>query len=181
MADPSALQVAVAAASALELVGLPEARLALAQAVIHCTLAPKSNAVIAGIDSATADVRAGRIGAVPAHLRDAHYPGAKRMEHGRGYRYPHDFPGGVVRQQYAPDQVDGRIYWQPTEREPRAAQRTADLRRVLRGTDEGTGGQEADDADAPGGAAVWRPRCRPEQPTEQEFRQLGEPQSDASP
>jgi len=183
MADPSALQVAVAAASALELVGLPEARLSLAQAVIHCALAPKSNAVIAAIDSATADVRAGRIGAVPAHLRDAHYPGARRMEHGRGYRYPHDFPGAVVRQQYAPDQVRGRVYWQPTEREPWAAARTAGLRQVLRGDlgDPGEVGNPGDERDATDqgdnatqdDVASWRPRCTPQPPTDAERRLLG--------
>src|SRR4051794_33928843 len=155
MADPSALQIAVAAASALELVGLPEARLNLAQAVIHCALAPKSNAVIAALGRATADLRAGRIGQGPPHLRDAHYPGAKKLSHGRGYRYPHDYPAGVVQQQYAPDPVAGRIYYEPTEREPAAAERVAYLREVL-----GT----FPDADA----SDWRPRCSPEEPDEAE-------------
>jgi putative ATPase len=160
MADPSSLQVAVAAASALELVGLPEAQLNLAQAVIHCSLAPKSNAVIAALGRAQADVRAGRTGQVPPHLRDAHYPGAKKLQHGRGYRYPHDFPGGVVAQQYAPDSVAGRVYYEPTEREPVAARRAAYLREVL-GTFAGTD------------AAGWRPRCRPDEPSEQEQQRLG--------
>ena len=105
MADPTALQTAVAAAHAVEFVGLPEARINLAQAVIHIALAPKSNAVIRAIGAAEADVRAGLIGAVPAHLRDAHYPGAKRLGHGDGYVYPHDLPEGIVAQQYAPDVV----------------------------------------------------------------------------
>jgi putative ATPase len=137
MADPTALQVAIAAARALEFVGLPEARLALAQAVIHCTLAPKSNAVIVAYERAAADVREGLTGPVPAHLRDAHYPGAAKLGSGQGYRYPHDFPGGVVAQQYAPDVLAGRTYYLPTEREPAAAERSDTLRSALR-QDDGT-------------------------------------------
>jgi putative ATPase len=114
LADPTALSVAVAAAQAVEHVGLPEARINLAQAVIHLSLAPKSNAVIRAIDAAVADVRDGRIGPVPAHLRDSHYAGASKLRHGEGYRYPHNFPGGVVDQQYAPDAVAGRRYWAGT-------------------------------------------------------------------
>ncbi len=134
LADPWALQVAVAAAHALELVGLPEARLNLAQATIHLALAPKSNAVTTAIDAATADVRAGLTGPVPAHLRDAHYPGARRLGHGRGYRYPHDYPGGVVAQHYAPDSVAGRDYYRPSGQgaERGAAERLAALRGALR-------------------------------------------------
>ncbi len=135
MADPLSLQVAVAAAQALEMIGLPEARLNLAQAVIHCTLAPKSNAVITAYERAAADVRAGLTGAVPPHLRDAHYPGARQLGAGKGYRYPHDFPGGIAAQQYAPDAIAGRIYYEPTEREPRAGERAAAYRRVLRAED----------------------------------------------
>jgi putative ATPase len=135
MADPTALQVAIAAARALEFVGLPEARLALAQAVIHCTLAPKSNAVIVAYEKAAADVREGLTGPVPAHLRDAHYPGAAKLGSGKGYRYPHDFPGGVVAQQYAPDVLAGRTYYVPTEREPAAAERWEALRSALRQDD----------------------------------------------
>jgi putative ATPase len=143
LADPTSLTTAVAAAHALELVGLPEARLNLAQATIHLALAPKSNAVISAIEAAAADVRAGRTGPVPPHLRDAHYPGAKRLEHGRGYRYPHDFPGGVVAQQYAPDAVAGQDYYRPTGlgAERAAAERLAMLRSVLRGA-RGTGQNE---------------------------------------
>ena len=102
--------------------------------VCRC-LCPKSNAVIRAIEAAIADVRAGLAGPVPAHLRDAHYPGARKLQHGKGYRYPHDFPGGVVAQQYAPDTVTGRDYYRPTERgaERAAAQRLAALREVLRG------------------------------------------------
>jgi putative ATPase len=159
MADPSSLQVAVAAAQALELIGMPEARLNLAQAVIHLSLAPKSNAVIAAVDSAVADLRAGRTGTVPAHLRDSHYPGAQKLGHGSpgGYRYPHDFPGGVVAQQYAPDPVAGREYYSPgglgVERV--ASQRLAGLREVLRG-DRGVVAEDA--------ATGFRPRCKPVPP-----------------
>jgi putative ATPase len=110
LADPTALGVAVAAAQTLELVGLPEARLALTQATLHLALAPKSNAVIRAYDSAAADVRAGRTGPVPPHLRDAHYGGATRLGHGAGYRYAHDHPGGVAEQQYPPDAAVGRDY-----------------------------------------------------------------------
>ena len=105
MADPTALQTAVAAAQAVALIGMPEARIILAQAVIHLATAPKSNAVVMAIDAALADVRAGLVGPVPPHLRDAHYPGARALGHGRGYVYPHDVPGAVVAQQYAPDAV----------------------------------------------------------------------------
>jgi putative ATPase len=152
MADPSALQVAVAAASALELVGMPEARLNLAQATIHLALAPKSNAVVAAIDSALADVRAGRTGAVPPHLRDAHYAGAKKIGHA-GYRYPHDVPGRVVAQQYAPDPVVGREYYSPSGLgvERVAAERLAGLREVLRG-DRGVVPEDV--------ATGFRPRCQ---------------------
>lgn len=133
MADPSALPLAVAAAEAAALVGLPEARINLAQAVIGLALAPKSNAVINAIDSAIADVRAGRIGVVPAPLRDAHYPGAKRLGHGQGYRYAHDDPRGVAPQQHAPDVVADRLYYQPTDRGAEAdyAERLRRIRRIL--------------------------------------------------
>jgi len=161
MADPSALQVAVAAASALELIGMPEARLNLAQATIHLALAPKSNAVLAAIESALADVRAGRTGSVPVHLRDSHYPGAAKLGVG-GYRYPHDFPGRVVAQQYAPDPVVGREYYSPSGLgvERVASQRLAGLREVLRG-DRGVVPEDAADG--------FRPRCRPAPPTNDEL------------
>jgi putative ATPase len=135
LADPSALGVAVAAAHALELVGLPEARLNLAQATIYLSLAPKSNAVITALGAATDDVRAGLAGGVPPALRDAHYPGAKRLQHGKGYRYPHEFPGGVVGQTYLPDELADREYYRPTDRgaERAAAARLATLREIVRG------------------------------------------------
>jgi putative ATPase len=113
MADPSALQTAVAALEASAFVGLPEARIPLAQAVIHLATAPKSNAVVVAIDEALADIRAGRIGGVPVHLRDGHYSGAKGLGV-EGYRYPHDDARGVLPQQYAPDAVHGRQYYRPT-------------------------------------------------------------------
>jgi putative ATPase len=135
MADPSALGVAVAAAQAVEFVGLPEARLNLAQAVIHLALAPKSNSVATAIMAAADDVRSGRSGPVPAHLRDASYRGAARLGHGKGYLYPHDFPGGVVRQAYLPDPAAGRRYYQPSRHgaEARYADRAERIRAILDG------------------------------------------------
>ncbi len=135
MADPSALQTAVAAMHAVAQIGMPEARIVLAQAVVHNATAPKSNAAYNGINAAVADVRAGRGGAVPAHLRDAHYAGASRLGHGRGYVYPHDVPAGVAAQQYPPDELVGRDYYVPTDRgfEERLRERLARLRRVVRG------------------------------------------------
>jgi putative ATPase len=149
MADPTALQTAVAAAQAVEFVGLPEARINLAQAVIHLALAPKSNAVVKAIGAAQADVQAGLIGAVPAHLRDAHYAGAKRLGHGEGYVYPHDRPEGIVAQQYAPDVVAARTYYEPTNHgmENRFSERARVIRDILR---PGRGGGEGA---TPGGDA----------------------------
>ncbi|GAA5188923.1 replication-associated recombination protein A [Rugosimonospora acidiphila] len=135
MADPGALQTATAAAQAVALIGLPEAQLNLAQAVVHLATAPKSNAVTTALSSAMEDVRAGRAGPVPRHLRDAHYPGSRGLGHGIGYRYPHDDPRGVVAQQYAPDDVVGRDYYRPTQHgaERAVAERLPKLRRVIRG------------------------------------------------
>jgi len=133
-ADPTALQVAVAAAQAVALVGMPEARIILGQAVVHLALAPKSNASYLAITAATTDVRAGLGGPVPAHLRDGHYAGARKLGHGQGYRYAHDDPRGVVAQQYAPDGVDGKQYYRPTDRgnERDLAARLSRLREILR-------------------------------------------------
>ncbi|MFD4658032.1 replication-associated recombination protein A [Kitasatospora sp. NPDC058444] len=116
LADPTALQTAVAAAQAVALIGFPEARIILSQAAIALALAPKSNAAYLAIDAALADVRQGLAGAVPSHLRDAHYGGAGKLGHGKGYQYPHDLPEGIATQQYAPDAVHGREYYQPTRR-----------------------------------------------------------------
>src|SRR6266536_1879556 len=113
MADPQSLLIADAAARAVEFVGMPEARLNLAQAVIHLAVAPKSNSVISGIGAAIEDVRERPAGAVPAHLRDASYPGAGKLGHGEGYVYPHDAPAGWVPQQYRPDDVETRVYYRP--------------------------------------------------------------------
>ena len=138
LADPTALQTAVAAAQAVEFVGLPEARINLAQAVIHISLAPKSNAVIKAISAADADVRNGLIGAVPAHLRDSHYPGAGKVGHGAGYLYPHDFDDGIVAQRYAPDPVADRVYYEPSGhgQEARLAERAGRIRAILKNTDK---------------------------------------------
>jgi len=135
LADPTALQAAVAAAHAVQFVGLPEARINLTQVVIHLALAPKSNAVIKAIGAAEADVQAGRIGSVPAHLRDAHYRGADRLGHGKGYVYPHDLDGAVAAQQYAPDELAGRRYYEPTRHgaEARFAERYERIRALLDG------------------------------------------------
>jgi putative ATPase len=134
MGDPTALGVAVAAAEAVQFIGMPEGRINLAQAVVALALAPKSNAVITAIDAAIADVKAGKVGPVPPHLRDAHYAGAKKIGHGSSYQYSHDDPRGVVPQQYAPDVVDGTDYYQPTRRggEAAYADRVAAIRKILR-------------------------------------------------
>ncbi|MCK1813067.1 replication-associated recombination protein A [Streptomyces sp. XM4011] len=130
MADPTALQTAVAAAQAVALIGFPEASLTLSQAVIALALAPKSNAATVAIGAALADVRAGLAGPVPGHLRDAHYKGAQKLGHGAGYQYPHDLPDGIAAQQYAPDAVHGKRYYQPTRRGAEA--RYADIAERVR-------------------------------------------------
>ncbi|MBA3905306.1 MAG: replication-associated recombination protein A [Pseudonocardiales bacterium] len=136
LADPTALQAAAAAAQVVQLVGLPECRLALAQATLHLATAPKSNAVVSAIDAAMADVRGGAVGGVPAHLRDGHYAGAERLGNAVGYRYPHDDPDGVVAQQYPPDDLVGHDYYTPAGRgaERALAERVERLRRAVRGT-----------------------------------------------
>lgn len=135
LADPTALTTAMAAMQAVSVIGMPEARLTLAQAVIHLALSPKSNAVIRAISEAEADVRAGLAPPVPAHLRDAHYSGAAGHGHGVGYRYPHDDPAGVIAQQYLPEELTDRRYYEPTDHgfEATAAARLAKLRAVVRG------------------------------------------------
>jgi putative ATPase len=135
LADPTALLAATAAAQAVQLIGMPEARINLAQATIHLAMAPKSNAVVMAIDSALADVRAGLAGAVPPALRDSHYAGAKKLGAGKKYRYPHDEPEGVVAQQYPPDELVGRDYYRPADRgaEHHLLERLARLRAAVRG------------------------------------------------
>ncbi len=136
LADPSALTTAVAAAQAVQLIGMPEARLNLAQATIALAVAPKSNAVITAINEASADVRAGKIGPVPPHLRDAHYGGAKKLGHGAAYTYSHDAPFGIAEQQYAPDVVVDATYYRPTALGAEAAikERWERIRRLIRGS-----------------------------------------------
>jgi putative ATPase len=135
LADPTALTTAVAAAHAVQLIGMPEARLNLAQATIALAVAPKSNAVIAAIDAAQADVRAGKIGTVPPHLRDAHYGGSKSLGHGTSYVYSHDEPYGIAEQQYAPDVVLDATYYRPTSlgAEASVKERWERIRRIVRG------------------------------------------------
>lgn len=116
LADPSALQSATAALAAVTTVGMPEARIVLAQAVVHVSLAPKSNAAYRGINDAIADVRRGVTGPVPNHLRDGSLAASRATGAGEGYRYPHDEPGGHADQQYLPDALVGRIYYRPTDR-----------------------------------------------------------------
>jgi putative ATPase len=135
LADPSALQTAVAAAQAVQIVGWPEAGITLAHAVIALALAPKSNSVVTAIGAALGDVRAGLVGPVPSQLRDANYSGARLLGHGSSYRYAHDDPRGVVEQQYAPDSVADKAYYRPGTRgaEQDYADRHARLRKIIRG------------------------------------------------
>jgi len=134
MADPTALQTAVAAMHAVAQIGMPEARIILAQAVVHNAMAPKSNASYLAIGAAIADVRAGKGGPVPPHLRGSGYAGAARLGHGDGYAYAHDAPDGVAAQQYLPDDLAGATdYYRPTDRgfEERLAARLAWLKERL--------------------------------------------------
>ncbi|MGO1768725.1 MAG: replication-associated recombination protein A [Microbacterium sp.] len=135
LADPRALQIAAAAADAVAFIGMPEGRIPLAEATIYLATAPKSPATINAIDQALSDVRAGRMGPVPLHLRDAHYAGAKRLGHGRGYFYPHDSDIGVVPQQYLPDALKGRRYYEPRQLggEREISERLEKLRRIIDG------------------------------------------------
>ncbi|MBD8061253.1 replication-associated recombination protein A [Oceanitalea stevensii] len=116
MADPTALHTAVAAAEAVAFIGMPEGGLVLAQAVVHVATAPKSNASYRAIGEAIADVRAGKAGPVPPHLRDSHYAGAKKLGHGTEYVYAHDVPHAIASQQYLPDELVGRRYYEPRPR-----------------------------------------------------------------
>ncbi|MCR4402210.1 MAG: AAA family ATPase [Firmicutes bacterium] len=133
-ADPHALLVACAACWAVRFVGWPEAKLPLAQAAIYVATAPKSNAACVAIGRATEDVRKERSGEVPAHLRDASYGSAARLGHGVGYKYPHDFPGHFVTQQYLPDTLLGRVYYEPSSNgyERQIADRLAKWRGAVR-------------------------------------------------
>ncbi len=115
LANPIAMLQAAAAAQDLETVGMPEARLPIAQAIIAVCESPKSNSVSVAVDAAMADAEKGGYGSVPVHLRDTHYSGHQRIGSGDGYRYPHDFPGHWVRQQYMPEELKGRVYYQPSD------------------------------------------------------------------
>ncbi len=135
MADPQALQIAVAAADAVAFIGMPEGRIPLAEATVYLATTAKSNAAYNAINAAIADVRAGGFGRVPMHLRDAHYPGAKRLGHGKGYKYAHDSDIGIVTQQYLPDELVGRRYYEPTSHgaERDVSARLEKIRRILEG------------------------------------------------
>jgi putative ATPase len=129
-------------AQAVALIGMPEARIVLAHATVHGALAPKSNAVYRGIDAALADVRSGRIGTVPPHLRDAHYPGAANLGHGSDYVYPHDVPGGVAAATYLPEVLAQARYYEPTEYGAEA--RWAEIARSLRERRSASDGNQAE-------------------------------------
>jgi len=134
MADPTALPTAVAAAQTVQLIGLPEAQLTLAHATVHLATAPKSNAVTTALAAAMDDIKAGKAGLVPAHLRDGHYSGAAALGNAQGYRYSHDDPDGVVAQQYPPDELVDVDYYRPTGRggEREMAGRVDRLRAIIR-------------------------------------------------
>lgn len=133
IADPSCLTIAVAAADAVQLIGMPEGRIPLAEATIHLALAPKSNAVIVAIDAAIRDIRDGRFKPVPKHLRDTHYSGAHKLGHGKDYVHPHDVDGGVAAQRYRDG--DAPKYYEPSGhgRELEIAERLARIRAILDG------------------------------------------------
>jgi len=114
LADPQALILANAAAQAFEQVGMPEGRIIMAEAAVYIAKAPKSNSAYLAVDRALDDVRKGKYDAVPPHLRDASYPGAKNFGHGKGYKYPHDFPGHWVEQNYLPEKLKGTVYYEPS-------------------------------------------------------------------
>ncbi|RUP03046.1 MAG: replication-associated recombination protein A [Mycobacterium sp.] len=135
MADSTALLVAVSAAQTVALIGMPEAQLTLAHATIHLATAPKSNAVTTALGAAMADIKAGKAGLVPPHLRDGHYSGAAKLGNAQGYKYSHDDPDGVVAQQYSPDELVGVDYYRPTGRggEREIAGRLDRLRAIIRG------------------------------------------------
>ena len=133
LANPTAMLQAVAAAQALETVGLPEARLSLAQAIIAVCESPKSNSVVMAIDASMADAQKGGFGPVPVHLRDTHYAGHERVGAGEAYKYPHDYPGHWVAQEYMPPEVRGRRYYTPSDQGQELKLRE---RRRLRGIED---------------------------------------------
>ena len=133
LADPTVLSTAVAAQQAVAMIGMPESGLILAEAALAVATAPKSNAVTVALSESLADVSAGKASPVPAHLRDAHYAGAEELGHGKGYRYPHDFPHAVVGQQYLPEELEGSRYYRPSGNgfEKQLASRLEAVRRIL--------------------------------------------------
>ncbi|MGO3084929.1 MAG: replication-associated recombination protein A, partial [Ancrocorticia populi] len=141
MADPSALQTATAAAQAVALVGMPEARIILAEAVVHLATAPKSNRAYNAINSAMADVQAGKAAPVPLQLRNDAFSGAKDLGYSEGYKYAHDYPGGVAQVEFMPEGMEGTRYYEPTDRgyEANITPRLARIRDVLDGSDGSLG------------------------------------------
>ncbi|MGB3414082.1 MAG: replication-associated recombination protein A [Microbacteriaceae bacterium] len=135
LADPQALPIAVAAAEAVQIIGMPEGRIPLAEATLYLATAPKSNRAYLAIDSAIADIRSGKFSPVLNHLRDAHYAGAKRLGHGKGYQYPHDAEMGVLKQEYLPEALKGHRYYEPTAHgnERELQQRLIRIRKILDG------------------------------------------------
>jgi len=133
LADPQALVVAQAAADAVSFIGMPEGRIVLGEATAYLAMAPKSNRSYLAIDRAIADVKAGRAGVVPSHLRDAHYAGAERLGHGKGYQYAHDGEHGVAAQEYLPETLEGAVYYEPSDHgfEKTLGERRAMIRRLL--------------------------------------------------
>ncbi|MGO1594815.1 MAG: replication-associated recombination protein A, partial [Ancrocorticia sp.] len=141
MADPSALQTATAAAQAVALVGMPEARIILAEAVVHLATAPKSNRAYNAINAAMADVQAGKLAPVPLPLRNDDFAGAKDLGYKDGYKYAHDYEGGVAQMEFMPEGLENTRYYEPTDRgyEANVTQRLGRIRRVLDGSDGSLG------------------------------------------
>lgn len=125
LADPQALQIAQSAAAALQFIGMPEGRIILAEAALYVAKAPKSNSAYLSIDKALGQVRAGKIGPVPNHLKDSHYAGAQKLGHGVGYQYPHDAPGGWLPQQYLPDNLTDAVFYAENPRDYKGLQKEA--------------------------------------------------------
>jgi putative ATPase len=138
LADPSALTLAVSAAQAIALIGMPEGRIPLAEVTVYLALAPKSNSAYVAISEAQRDMREGRVGDVPPHLRDAHYPGAEALGHGAGYRYPHDDVAGIVTQRYSPEALHDAQYYRATTRglERELQERSRHIRAILRNSED---------------------------------------------
>lgn len=138
LADPQALTLAVSAAQAVALIGMPEGRIPLSEATVYLALAPKSNAAYVAINEAQKDIREGKLGEVPTHVRDAHYFGAANIGHGAGYQYPHDNPAGIVTQDYAPSILGKPRYYRPVSRgfEQDLQQRQRSIDGILRRADD---------------------------------------------